>query len=273
MKYPKEVEQKVIDCYLNDNISCTKLGKKLGIQRQTISIILKRNNITVINKHNQIKVRKDLFEKINNEADAYWLGFIYADGYISDKGAFELGLAAKDKNHITKFAEYCNFKGNVYNDLSICNGKKFPRTRINFQYKFIKERLNKLGVYPRKSNNLVFPSQEIVPQHLVKHFIRGYVDGDGGFNCYMYGKRKTFCFHCLGTYDIISSIRNYLPVKSNSKLYKKYKESNCFQFRIGGRLKLLTVINYLYKDSTIYLDRKYLKYKEICRLFEKSDKL
>lgn len=32
-------------------------------------------------------------------------------------------------------------------------------------------------------------------------------------------------------------------------------------------------MKYLYENSTIYLDRKYEKFKEICRLSEKSDRL
>lgn len=32
-------------------------------------------------------------------------------------------------------------------------------------------------------------------------------------------------------------------------------------------------MKYLYENSTIYLDRKYEKFKEICRLFEKSNRL
>ena len=50
------------------------------------------------------------FEVIDNEHKAYWLGFLYADGYVEpiyrkDKiKAFriEIGLCAEDKAHLEK---------------------------------------------------------------------------------------------------------------------------------------------------------------------------
>ena len=46
----------------------------------------------------------NIFEKIDTEEKAYWLGFLYADGYVDpERGEIILGLAEKDKEHINKF--------------------------------------------------------------------------------------------------------------------------------------------------------------------------
>lgn len=39
--------------------------------------------------------------------------------------------------------------------------------------------LKNKGCYQGKSLTLTFPSKDIVPEHLIRHFIRGYFDGDG----------------------------------------------------------------------------------------------
>lgn len=46
-----------------------------------------------------------------------------------------------------------------------------------------------LGCIPRKTLVLKFPNESTVPKQLIKHFIRGYMDGDGCISTY-YKKRK-----------------------------------------------------------------------------------
>ena len=62
-----------------------------------------------------------------------------------------------------------------------------------------------------------------------------------------------------------------LPLSRTYPIYKKDKGSNkdTCTFNLWGNTAL-EVMKYLYNDSTIYLDRKYEKCKEICRLYEKS---
>ena len=47
---------------------------------------------------------EDFFEIIDNENKAYWLGFIYADGYVSAK-SLVIELHKDDESHIVKFLE------------------------------------------------------------------------------------------------------------------------------------------------------------------------
>ena len=49
----------------------------------------------------------NIFEKIDTEEKAYWLGFLYADGYVDpERGEIILGLAEKYKEHINKFINF-----------------------------------------------------------------------------------------------------------------------------------------------------------------------
>lgn len=67
----------------------------------------------------------------------------------------------------------------------------------------------------------------------------------------------------LGTKDFLEVLQNYLPLEKKNKIDKIkniYKLS--FQ-RSRGKY----VLNYLYNNATIYLDRKEVRYKEYCRLY------
>ncbi len=76
----------------------------------TIRDILVKNGVEMrSNKQNSRKysVNDDYFSIIDTEEKAYWLGFIFADGYISNKNGKRVGITLKssDRDHIIKFAK------------------------------------------------------------------------------------------------------------------------------------------------------------------------
>lgn len=116
MKISEKQQSKIIDLY-NSNMSCTKIGKILHINRNTVSNILNKHNIIVINKQNLPKFNERIFDSIDTEEKAYWLGFIFADGYISSKSKynkmeykFELSLKGNDSEHLDKFNTFMEHK-------------------------------------------------------------------------------------------------------------------------------------------------------------------
>ena len=49
-------------------------------------------------------LKEDIFEVIDTPEKAYWLGFLYADGYVQTRGyMIALTLSSKDKLHIKEF--------------------------------------------------------------------------------------------------------------------------------------------------------------------------
>lgn len=70
-------------------------------------------------------------------------------------------------------------------------------------------------------------------------------------------------FTILKLISLKEVLQNYLPLEKKNKIDKIkniYKLS--FQ-RSRGKY----VLNYLYNNATIYLDRKEVRYKEYCRLY------
>ena len=55
-----------------------------------------------------------IFEKIDTEDKAYWLGFLYADGSVGSKeNKIELGLAEQDLHHIEKFRDFIGINNKI----------------------------------------------------------------------------------------------------------------------------------------------------------------
>lgn len=61
--------------------------------------------------------------------------------------------------------------------------------------------------------------------------------------------------------DIFNSISNY---KYKKRLYKRRNDDkNNYYISYGGRIKTLNIMDYLYNNCNIYLERKYEKYERL----------
>lgn len=54
-----------------------------------------------------IEYNRHVFDTIDTNEKAYWLGFIIADGYLNDnKNMLRIKLSDKDKRHLEKFIKF-----------------------------------------------------------------------------------------------------------------------------------------------------------------------
>lgn len=211
------------------------------------------------------------FEKIDTEEKAYWLGFLYADGCVQENKKRKrciLELAEKDKEHLILFAKKIrkNFdEKTLYSriridtlgydkHLPIEKRRTYKSCAFYIQSKKIAEDLIKLGCVPDKSLILTFPTEEQVPEELIRHFVRGFFDGDGSVT--NLNSNKSFTF--IGTLKFLEKIQLELFNIGIGKT-KIMKNKNIFRFSKSIRKKdtITKIYNYFYKDSNIYLKRKY----------------
>ena len=246
--------------YLNDGKSLTEICKLLKMDRGSFSKGLKADGIEVINKQNITKFDETFFDIIDNQIKAYWLGFLYADGAISNtNNTIEISLQSSDIGHLEKLKLHLGF------DIGKHIFQDEVRCRLAFQNKHLKESLIKLGCTPKKSLTLVFPNKEIVPDKFLFDFIRGYVDGDGSV---MIGKNH------LGEYVkprlSILGTKEFLTVLIERTKWREAKirnPSQAYSVEWGGNY-VMEYLNQLYSKAEVYLDRKYEKYLTLknCRL-------
>ena len=192
------------------------------------------------------------FEIIDTEEKAYWLGFMYADGCVGSKeDKIELGLAEKDLKQIEKFRDFMGITNQInYRE----NTKSY---RMSFRSKNCKADLIKQGCIPRKSLLLNFPIEEQVPKELVRHFIRGYFDGDGWFT----NTESCFQVGIIGTENFIKGFLDNIEIQNKeNKIFTVHREDGAKRYIFGAYEDVLSFLNWIYKDATIYLDRKYNHY-------------
>ena len=240
----------------NSGIPVYKLVEKYGFHKNALAKIINENggNTTPISFDNTV------FNKINTEDKAYWLGFLYADGAVSSRNnGLELSLQLLDSEHLNKFKTFLKSSSNIRLDF------KIGRCRINVSNKQFKEDLIKCGCTPRKSLTLKFPSKDILPEKLYSAFIRGYFDGDGCLS-HVYSDTKkqrfTVCVSFVGTKEFCKSLEEILS-KENihfSWHHDKRHDDNVWSIKCNKTCSV-KLLNYIYNNANIYLERKYSKYK------------
>jgi len=202
------------------------------------------------------------FDVIDTEEKAYWLGFIFADGWVSSDGFnFELGLQAKDVGHLHKFNRFMECEdNNVKYHPKITETKTYDSYRWAMKSEHLWKALNNLGCVPKKSLILDFPKESIFKDpSLIRHFIRGYWDGDGCL-CFT---QNTHIVSVLGTKKFLIGLKKYVPNLQKANIYKR---QNIYSIQKSCK-SAYDILAYLYQDSSIHLDRKYEKYLDFCRVY------
>lgn len=257
--------------YLDKGISLTKIAEELRVSRKWFTEWLKEQGIEVTNPSRIYTYNEEYFECVDTEDKAYWLGFLYADGGISERYLgeklknmqLELTLQQRDEDHLRKFLfcldsnvpiKHKNIKLNQYN-------KIYKASRVMIGSTKICRDLIKLGCTPRKSSTLKFPSEDIVPSFLTKHFVRGYIDGDGYIGISTNKRRARL--EVDGNYNFLKEMQKKMNW-SKTKL-KKRNGNNHYSIQYSSN-ETLNYLTELYESASIYLDRKYHTYKELIRL-------
>lgn len=235
----------------NQGITIKSIADDFDLNQDIISKLLKKYNIDTTPASFDIHI----FDCIDTEEKAYWLGFLYADGSVSSKrNDVEISLKGFDIEHLYKFKKFV--KSKKLPKLDIQN--KYNRCRISLQNKYFKNILIKLGCIPNKSLILKHP---ILQKDLIRHFIRGYFDGDGCIS-YTYtnpGKSKKISISCkmLGTNNLLSWIQQIL-CELNINSYIR-KDNNIFELSMSKN-NSVKFSKFIYNNCNIYLTRKYERF-------------
>jgi LAGLIDADG-like domain len=204
-------------------------------------------------------INKFLMDDINSEEKAYWLGFFYADAYNNEKrGRIVIELQERDNGHLNKCAKFFGNPREPFKQLK--NKGKYIAYRLELNSKHLSNNLKNKGCHGAKSFNILFP--EWLDENLHKHFIRGYFDGDGWITVH----QDQLNVGIVSTKEFNTYLKNKLSeINVNSQLSfpKRYSNNTC-RLDFGGSRQVKRFCDWIYKDSTIYLDRKYEIFKNYC---------
>lgn len=271
--FTDQIIQEMISLY-NSGKSQKEIAALYNCAQTGVSAILKRYNIkTRIGK--KIKyhdVNADFFKNINSELSAYFLGFLYADGCVQIKNnayTTTLKLKSDDQYILKKFRDIMSSSSPI----KTINNGKYSYFRIN--QKEICERLISHGCLPNKSLILEFP--KTVPTNLIHHFLRGYSDGDGTIYKNSFRNKKTIntIWKIISTKQFCNNtaeiLKQELGINCSQSLSRPKTNKITTTLTVGGNKQVEKILDWLYKDATIYLPRKYKKYTEFKKHYSSSN--
>lgn len=229
--------------------------------------------------HNRYSFNKDFFKKWTPEM-AYVLGFIYADGnitnsvpsrtqythfYSTDKHILESIKSVLSSNHIIqtipveKHAHTSGFRATK------------PGFKLRIGSREMYQDLLNLGVVPNKSKVATFP---FIPKEYLGNFVRGNFDGDG---CVFLQKakgivkpiiiKKLSIIFTSGSHKFLEglavTIKNHLLINHE----KIYKGTRSFQLRYSTN-DSIRIFKLMYNNcpSNLYLNRKFNIFNDYFRM-------
>ena len=218
--------------------------------------------------HTTYAVNSSFFNIIDTEEKAYILGFIAADGHICPKH-FRIVFQLQDSDYtiLEKIKESLQSTHPIKRGLERINPYKKSSTKIlkqcylSINSKDLVTPLINMSLSGNKTYLLNESIMEYIPENLIRHFLRGYFDGDGNI---FWGKKYSsgykYSIQVCGNKDfLLNSFQKYFP--SNCALYKAPNSKQCYVWKIASKSEVMKFLTYIYGDSNIYLDRKYNIYK------------
>lgn len=273
--------------YIKDNYQ-TKTYKEIADHINTFNDVNKTSKqvrskarLLGLSKAKVQDYNRRYFQDINTPEKAYWLGFIFADGWIrkghgrNGSTSYELGieLSVTDREHLVKFANAIGMdsnkikervrKGNWIKpsqdeDLAGNFSGSHETSVLRAYSKDMYYDLIENNVIENKTNFDIFPN---VKDSLYRDFLRGYFDGDGSI--YLEGsKGNGQCHITCASENILNNIKERLmDFKINTgNIYKEHNTK--YRLYVNKKEDVKNFLDFLYKDADIYLDRKYQAYKE-----------
>jgi hypothetical protein len=216
------------------------------------------------------EAKRDFFSQWTSEM-AYVLGYFCADGnfgLIKKTNSWYFTISSNDWNHLELIRKTM---GSAHKLSKSTKQPKLHHLRILSEE--ICKDLLKLGVTPRKSLTLHFPS---VPHKYLNDFIRGYFDGDGS----IYVERRNQAARLSitsGSRNFLVTLNNYLEESAPGvvgKLYK-HKHARCYYLRYTRMDDIATLFTYFYPrgERTLCLKRKFEKFQEALTIIGKKLRL
>lgn len=243
-------------------MSLKEISEISNVGKSRISAILRETNTELretSKEYRKYHVEDNFFDLIDTEEKAYILGFLYADGYNnSNDSSISIRLSIKDKKLLDDIASILTSR--IVKTYKV---KEKEYCQLSISSKIMSKSLHNLGCIQAKSLILQFPTEDQVPKELQRHFIRGYFDGDG---CITKSKKNHYSISVTSTYMFNEKLRQVLNENCsviNERKLRFYKNNITCDLRYSRKSQLLDIKEYLYKDATIYLERKFDKFNLI----------
>lgn len=263
----KEEEEKIINAYVNDKKGQIYCGKLVGVGVRTVKKVLNKYDIhirnfseaTTLSNQNRKHSVNDQYFNTENHNMAYILGFIASDGHIhKDNNCIEIGLSSVD----TEFLKSLQKEMEIENEVKVSSTSNgYEQCRLKFSSAEIKRQLEHYGITHEKTYNLRLPQN--LSKEFIIDFIRGFFDGDGSISTA--GSHAIRWQICSTSKEILEDIVIFLEENFQipSVSVQEQKRKNPLYVIQYSSVSTRKIFDVLYTPNSLFLPRKYKKFKEI----------
>ena len=254
LNYSKEDVRVMYDMYIN-GLTSDEISDRYGFNRASLYNLFKKYHFVLDNDRlRPYDVDDFYFDKIDTPNKAYILGFLWADGHNkTSKGIVEMRLQERDKHILEDIS--AEMKNN--RPLYLVKERRLNHQntyRICITSRRISDTLLHRGMCSNKTYILQWPTE--LDEAFISHFLRGFTDGDGHID-----KNE---LSWAGTEMMLCKIKEILLDKFGieAKVYNT-KTEIIKTLRVCKRGDIMTILNWMYRDADLKLNRKFLKYQEL----------
>ncbi len=229
--------------------SLAKISGIYGVSAPLVSqnIANKRSQKETSRKY---ALNQEFFDDLTKESSAYFFGFLMADGCNSLSKGISWVIQSRDSYIMQSFKKEIGYGGPI--SVTSTQGREYHRLHIVCVD--LAEKLNSLGLVPRKSKILKFP--QTIPPQSMHHFVRGFFDGNGSIWISNGYPALTF----LSAPEFCKGLHTELLNRGIETKFQKHKM--IFQVRISNRPMIKKLFVWMYQDATLFLRRKQEKFTE-----------
>ncbi len=286
-KFEKPIQKILYNLHWDKNLKHSQIGEILGVPRSTATKWfhhfkvptqsctrftnlnlekhrewLKKNKKVKIKKEFPWHFNKDFFKTWSDEM-AYVLGLMMSDGYVftNPRGSNYFGITSTDLEIVEKLRTILasNHKIGIKR---VKNPNWKTRYVLQIGSKDVVAELSKFGIIQNKSLNIKFPQN--IPDRFLRHFVRGYFDGDGGVYLKQHWRRDRGKLNWVFQVYFVSGSRVFLE-ELHSILLKVCVKGGFINNKkrgyalVFGRRDGLALACLMYEDvpRELFLERKY----------------
>jgi hypothetical protein len=270
----KIFEQEIAARYCGGE-NCIRLAAQFGVAPGSICKLLHRLHVPIrppsqraqglIRKPRRRKCSLDegVFDVLT-EKSAYWIGFLMADGCISEEQnaqpTIALGLAATDRLHVEMFRQFLGSSHKIYETCSKSGFSSGSAVHFSVRSSRLVSALRGYGIEPRKSFTARVSGLEEN-----RHFWRGVIDGDGHLGMRQQnGVRPYPKIGMVGSRALLEQFAGFVRRLQPDCRAQVAPLHSIWQFSTSGRFAQ-AITQRLYADCTVALARKATHAEEVLK--------
>lgn len=202
-------------------------------------------------------VNENYFQIIDTPVKAYIVGFLYADGSISDR-YLRISIHVKDTEVLELIKTELKYNGPIYNRVDKITGNEY--VTLSISSKKICEDLSKIGIIRNKT--YVSKSLPVIDNKFTPNMLMGLFDGDGSIYTNQNSKEYTVSY-CGNTWTL-TEIKDMLQKYNISSSAIRYRRDTPYSgmIEIRGYVNIEKMYHLFYDNNLKYLTRKKSRFND-----------